>query len=296
MTSGQCQPFEKEYVRKDGTRVPILIGAARFAQDPLRWICFILDLSERRKAEDALRQAKEAAEAANRTKSEFLATLSHELRTPLGLILGYTSLLLDGAFGDLSEEQGDTLRRVDRNTQELRDLSTVVLDLSRLEADRLPVEVNEVKIPKLLEEIQAETHGLQAHTSLAFVWQSEKDVPSLRTDPRKLKIVVKNLLGNAGKFTKEGLVTVAVRRERDGVAIGVTDTGIGIPAEELATIFEPFRQVEHPATRQQGGPGLGLHIVKRLMELLGGTVMVESEVGKGSVFQVWLPLEHLPPR
>ena len=289
MASGQCKPFEKEYLRKDGTRVPILIGAARFAQDPLQWICFILDLSERRRSEDALRHAKEAAEAASRTKSEFLATMSHELRTPLGIILGYTSLLLEDVFGRLQEEQGDTLRRIERNARELLDLITAVLDLSRLEAGRLPVKTTEVEVAQLLEEIRTETLGVQERTHLAFLWRVEGAVPSLWTDAGKLKIVVKNLIGNAAKFTPAGSVTVAAREQQGGIEFCVTDTGVGLPPEVFALIFEPFQQVETAQTPQQGGTGLGLHIVKRLVELLGGRVRVESEVGRGSTFRVWVP-------
>ena len=247
------------------------------------------EISGREQMEEALREAKEAAEAANRAKSEFLASMSHELRTPLGIILGYIDLLLEKTFGSLREEQVDTLRRIDRSARELFDLITAVLDLSRLEAGRLPVEVREVRIPKLLEELQAETQGLRERASLEFVWQVEGELPPTHTDPGKLKVVVKNLIGNAVKFTKAGSITVAAHSHNGGVEISVTDTGIGIPPEALALIFEPFHQVDNSG--QQGGTGLGLYIVKRLLELLGGTVRVESEVGRGSTFRVWVPRE-----
>ena len=251
------------------------------------------EISGREQMEEALREAKEAAEAANRAKSEFLASMSHELRTPLGILLGYIDLLLEKTFGSLREEQVDTLRRIDRSARELFDLITAVLDLSRLEAGRLPVEVREVQVPELLEELKAETQEVRERASLEFVWQVEGELPPLQTDPGKVKVVVKNLIGNAVKFTKAGSITVAAHNHDGGVEISVTDTGVGISQEALELIFEPFHQVDNSG--QLGGTGLGLHIVKRLLELLGGTVTVESEVGRGSTFRVWVPrVLHTP--
>jgi len=186
------------------------------------------------------------------------------------------------------------LRRVDRSARELLDLITAVLDLSRLEAGRLPLVTQETQVAALLQEIQAETHRLQEQTPLRFVWEIEEALPVLCTDPGKLKIVLKNLLGNAVKFTFSGSITLSAGRHQGGVEFRVTDTGIGIPQEALGMIFEPFRQIEHSATRQHSGTGLGLHIVKRLLEILGGTITVESAVGQGSTFRVWIPTRKSP--
>lgn len=121
------------------------------------------------------------------------------------------------------------------------------------------------------------------------MWKMDPKLPSIRTDPAKLKIIIKNLLGNAIRFTTEGSISVTTHASRGGVEICVTDTGIGIPQEAMSLIFEPFRQIDNPALRQRGGTGLGLYIVKRLVELLGGEVTVESEPGRGSTFRIWLP-------
>jgi len=279
-------------VARNGREIPVADSGA-----PIRGkngqvqgaVMVFRDTTESKRLEAALIQAKEVAEAADQTKSEFLATMSHELRTPLNVILGYTDILLDGGVGNLAVAQADIMRRIDRNARVLFELINTILDLNRLEAGRLPMEVKEVRMADLLAEVKAETQGLCDQSGLACVWKVEEQLPVLYTDPGKLKVVLKNLIGNAVKFTKEGSITVSARAQHEGVAISVTDTGIGIPAEARLVIFEPFRQIESSATSPQRGSGLGLHIVKRLLELLGGTSAVESEVGRGSTFTVWIP-------
>jgi PAS domain S-box-containing protein len=232
----------------------------------------------------------EAAEKANRLKSEFLATMSHELRTPLNVILGYVTILLDEPSPGLSTEQARLLRRVNKNAQELFELITTTLDVSRLEAERMEVEVKELLLSEFFEEIRAEARELQMKPQVRWEWRMATDLPLLRTDPLKLKVVFKNLLGNAAKFTDAGLVTIDAYRQEGGVEVRISDTGVGIPQESLPEIFEMFRQANGSSTPPRGGVGLGLYIVKRLLELLRGRVTVESEVGKGSTFRVWLPL------
>jgi PAS domain S-box-containing protein len=282
---------------RDGREIPVADSGApiRSSDGTLHGVVMVFrDITPRYEAEQELQAAKEEAEAASRTKSEFLATMGHELRTPLSIVLGYTDLLTQGIFGPVREQEVSALRLIQRNAFELLDLITAILDLSRLEAGRLPLEVNEIQVPALLEEIKADTQGVWERSKLAVVWKVEDNLPSLRTDPGKVKMVIKNLIGNAVKFTEQGSIAVEAHGHRGGVEISVSDTGIGIAPEELRNIFEPFLQVERSTTRRYEGIGLGLHIVKRLLEMLGGTVEVKSEVGHGSTFCVWLPNDRDP--
>jgi signal transduction histidine kinase len=242
--------------------------------------------AERSRAEAEMSRAKEAAETSDRAKSEFIATLSHELRTPLSVILGYIELLLDEEFGSISVQQQDVLDRIRHNAGQLLELISGLLDLSRIEANRLPVELSTVGVSDLLRTIERETLGLRSQSKLDFVWRIDENLPPVCTDPTKLKVIIKNLIGNAIKFTNEGRITVETQPHAGGVEIRVVDTGIGISQDSLPVIFEPFQQLD--ASRGQG-TGLGLHIVKRLLALLGGSITVDSEVGRGSTFCVWVP-------
>jgi len=249
-------------------------------------------LSDRRKTEEKARMqaehiAREQAESANRLKSDFLSIISHELRTPLISIIGYNDLLLDGVAGKLTEEQIDALKKIEKNSKKLLELISSVLNISRLEAQ--PVQHKELNISVLIEEVKNETQSLCDQSGLNFVWRIDPDLPPLRTDPVKLKIVLKNLISNTVKFTERGSVTIDAHNKDGGIEINMIDTGVGIPQESLQIIFEPFRQAESPLTRQHGGAGMGLYVAKRLVEILGGTITVESEVGHGSTFHVWIP-------
>jgi PAS domain S-box-containing protein len=231
----------------------------------------------------------EELENSNRIKEDFVGTMSHELRTPLHILYGYTELLRDETFGPLTPQQADILGRVDRNVRELTTLINTTLDLSRLQSQRVPLLVQEMRVPEFLAELAGEIRQLNPTTDLEMEWSCAPEVSVLWTDVGKLKIILKNLLTNALKFTEKGMIAITVVPQGEGVTFSVSDTGTGIPAEVLPFIFEPFRQGGTFATRKQGGVGLGLYIVRRLLDLLGGTVTVESELGKGSTFRVWLP-------
>ncbi len=235
----------------------------------------------------------EELEQANRFKSEFVATMSHELRTPLNIILGYNDLLLEDAYGTLAPEQAEILQRMEKSARELLELINATLDLSRLDAGRLALDMRETLLPEVIHDIEVETRPLQQKPEFNFVSHVPRSLPPLHTDPLKLKVVVKNLVVNALKFTERGSVMIDAYSRDNGIEICVADTGIGIPAEALSIIFEPFRQIEGFRT-PQGGVGLGLYIARRLLELLGGTISVDSEVGRGSLFRVWIPNRPQP--
>ena len=216
--------------------------------------------------------------------------MSHELRTPLNAIVGYASLLIDGAYGAVSDEQDQVLRRLDKSACELLELINSTLDVSRLEAGRMPMDIREVSVTSLLQEVDAETRALREKPGLEFVWDVPARLPRLRTDPLKLKVILKNLIGNAVKLTERGSVRVGARRvDRGVVEFSVTDTGIGIDPIARNVIFEPFRQVDSSNTRRHGGVGLGLYVVRRLVDSIGGDLALESALGHGSTFRVSVP-------
>ncbi|MBI3795885.1 MAG: HAMP domain-containing histidine kinase [Deltaproteobacteria bacterium] len=182
------------------------------------------------------------------------------------------------------------MQRVRKAAHEELELITAMLEVSRLEADRVLMEKREVNIVELVAELRQETEkSVREKPGLSVEWQVAPGLPSLWTDRMKLKIVLKNLLSNAVKFTGEGTVMVDVSARDGGIEIRVTDTGLGVEPEMLSVIFQMFQQGDSLATRHFGGVGLGLYVVKQVLELLGGTVTVESEVGKGSTFRVWIP-------
>ncbi len=232
-------------------------------------------------------------ERANRLKSDFVATMSHELRTPLNIIMGYTDLMREGDYGPLTAEQSDTLARIDISARNLLEMINATLDLTRLSrvaSGETPVDCKEVTVAELIQEVAAETEDVCQNPRITLTWQVPPHLPLLRTDPVKLKMILKNLITNAFKFTAEGTVAVSVRAEDNSIDFVVADTGIGITADILPIIFEPFRQGESSATRRFGGVGLGLYIVQRLLDMLGGTISVDSKVGAGSTFRVRLPI------
>jgi len=232
---------------------------------------------------------------ANQLKSEFVATMSHELRTPLNVIIGYGDLLLDGAMGPISDEQTDALQRMQSNAWELLDLINATLDLSRLEAGHLQLDIAPTNLPDMLAEFALSAHD-RVKPGVRFEWSAAPSLPMLLTDPSKLKVILKNLVSNAIKFTDSGEIRVHVEPGAEGrsVVLTVSDTGIGITPEQQKIIFEPFRQADGSISRKFGGVGLGLHIVQRMSDLLGAKVHVTSQFGRGSTFSVQIPCDAQP--
>jgi PAS domain S-box-containing protein len=229
---------------------------------------------------------------ANNLKSEFMATMSHELRTPLNVIIGYCSLLIEGAMGELRDEQEATLQRMHENAVQLLELINATLDVSRLESGRIPLDLEPVDLAELVADVETRTRDLRDRSGVAFEWQIADGLAPIVTDAAKLRIVLTNLVGNAFKFTAHGRVAVRVDATPATVEIAVSDTGMGIPRDVQQAIFEPFRQADATIGTRYGGVGLGLFIVHRLIAALGGDIGVESEVGKGTTFRISLPIDH----
>jgi len=278
----------------DGHAVPVDVSAGLTEWAGRRVIQWILrDITERRQAEEANARLVVELEDNSRLKSEFVSTMSHELRTPLNVVLGYAEMLRDR---DCDLDQDECIARLQAAGRDLHDLIESTLEIGRIDAGRDGARFEPVELPALWAELQAGCSRLPRHTGVALEWDAASPPVSLTTDPRKLTVVMRNLVGNALKFTEYGAVRVDARVVGDALAIRVSDTGIGIPAAEQANIFDLFRQGDGSDTRRFGGSGLGLYIVRRFVRQLSGTVAVTSAPGKGSVFTVTLPMRDTPAR
>lgn len=238
-----------------------------------------------------LKQKTLQLQKSNKVKDEFLSVISHELRTPLSVSMGYTRLVNDHSFGAINSEQEMALDKALKHSQELLKTIDSVLSLRALEGNAVSNEIQEIRLENFLDELKS-YYRLLANQKIALRWDYPRDLPPIRLDQQKLKQILRNLMDNAIKFTEEGHVALAVRYldETRAVEFKVSDTGIGIPKEKLTDIFEMFRQLDSSETRKYEGIGVGLFIVQRFTEMLGGKVTVESTPNIGSTFTVTMPI------
>jgi signal transduction histidine kinase len=242
---------------------------------------------------ELLRRQHIALEQASALKSQFLANMSHEFRTPLNAILGYTHMLLNNVTGQVTDPQRKSLSRIDSNSRHLLALINDILDITRIEAGRMPLNVTTFGVGELVHEVMSELEPIIRRSNLEVASKLRGTVPKLRTDRQKVKQIVLNLLSNALKFTPAGSVTILASYDGRGreVSIAVRDSGVGIAAQDQVKVFEDFRQLDSSPTRGYGGTGLGLSICRRLAQMLGGTIELESTVGEGSTFTLSLPVK-----
>ncbi len=286
------QYFENESIKEDSVHyfVDVLFPISDSDNEIYATCGWTIDITERKKYEDALLQAKESAESADRLKSAFLATMSHELRTPLNSIIGFTGILMKELAGPLNEEQKKQLNMIMNSGKHLLDLINDVLDISKIEAGELVVQFYEFDFKQSIEKVISIIEPLAEKKSLKVLVDIDPEISSVVSDGRRVEQIFLNLLNNAVKFTEEGHIEIRSELKNGSIITSVKDTGVGIKPEDLAKLFKPFSQIDTGITRSHEGTGLGLSICKKLLEKLNGKIRVESEHNSGSTFIVELPL------
>jgi signal transduction histidine kinase len=239
---------------------------------------------------DEIQDKSRQLEVASQHKSQFLANMSHELRTPLNAILGYTELMADGAYGEPSEKMVGILKRLEANGKHLLGLINDVLDLSKIEAGQLELELSDYSVQDIAQTVRSTLEPLATDKKLAFKLELAPDLPPGHGDGRRLTQVLINLVGNAIKFTDAGEVAIKAEANNGSFFVSVRDTGPGISAADQTKLFQEFQQADNAITRKKGGTGLGLAISKRIIEMHGGKIWVESQPGQGSTFAFTLPI------
>jgi signal transduction histidine kinase len=241
-------------------------------------------------AAQELQMLNERLRQANNAKSEFLANMSHELRTPMNAILGFVEMLLDDLYGEIPPHLREPLMDIQVNGKHLLNLINDVLDLSKIEAGRMELALEDYSVQELVESVAASLNSLAAEKGIAFDTRVQPGIKLAYGDSRRIMQCLMNLAGNALKFTKQGRVEVGVEQAQNLLRYHVADTGIGIPKDQIDEVFGEFRQADAAITREFGGTGLGLNITKKFVEMHGGRIWVESELGKGSTFFFEVPL------
>ncbi len=279
-----------ERVRPDGMVLEV-------RRDPIPgggFIAIYTDITERKRAEELIRKAKDDAEAASRVKSAFLANMSHELRTPLNAIIGYSELLAEDAQDRGDDAALQDLEKIQGAGKHLLGLINDILDLSKIEAGKMELYIESVPLPAMVDDVKTLVAPLIDKNVNTLVIECPPDIGALRTDVTKIKQCLVNLLSNAAKFTKNGTITLRLARRRQSngtpaVQFSVADSGIGMTPEQLARLFQAFTQADSSTTRNFGGTGLGLVITRHFCQMLGGDIDVASTPGQGSTFTITLP-------
>ena len=279
-----------ERTRPDGTVLEV-------RRDPVAgggFIAIYTDITERKRAERLLLEAKEAAESASKVKSSFLANMSHELRTPLNAIIGYSELLAEDAIDRGDEPALKDLQKIQAAGKHLLGLINDILDLSKIEAGRMDLYLERISLPRLVDEVKTIVDPMVHKNDNELVIECPADIGQLNTDFTKLKQCLINLISNAAKFTSKGNVSLRVSRQEtaggpSAIKFAVSDSGIGMTEEQIGRLFKAFTQADFSTTRNFGGTGLGLTITKHFCKMMGGSIEVTSKPGEGSTFTVVLP-------
>lgn len=240
---------------------------------------------------EELKILREQAQNASKAKSDFLANMSHELRTPLNAILGYSEMLMEEAEDDELESYAADLAKIQSSGEHLLTLINDILDLSKIEAGKMDLHIEEFEFVKHLAQIEATAKPLVEKNGNKFILENNATFERLKNDQTKLRQILFNMLSNAAKFTKEGSVTLSINTIEKDVRFAVTDTGIGMNEKQLGKVFDEFTQAEASTAKDYGGTGLGLPISKKMTEMMGGKMEVESEEGKGTTFSITIPME-----
>ena len=296
LATGAVKPYEKELFRQDGTRVPIVIGATHLDDEDDLTLCFVLDATSQKEAQEKLQSARRIAEKANLAKSEFLASMSHELRTPLNGVIGMTELLSETG---LDARQKRFVGACQSSGKALMTLINDILDFSKIEAGHLDMDEHRFDLLELLDDVMTSMPVRLEGKQIELLYHL--DHPSTLTllgDSNRLRQVLINLIGNAIKFTEKGEVTLLAVPQRlteseATIRFSITDTGIGIPKDRVHRLFQAFSQMDSSTSRQYGGTGLGLSISKGLVELMGGSIGVQSEEEVGSEFWFTLTFKRI---